>query len=276
MNDSRTIGKIASSIVLYLGALLMLFPFIWMVSTSLKTTGAVGQLPPRLIPDPISWENYKIVWEKVNFGRYTLNSMFLVIVDMVGTLLSCSLVAFGLAMYNFKLRKPLYIAMLATLMIPFQVTLIPSYFIWKSFHMLDSYYPLIIPNFLGGAFGIFLMHQFIKSLPKELYEAAVVDGYSPMGIFWKIYLPLCKPALSALGVFTFMGAWNNTIGPLIYLQNKKLYTLPIGLLYLKNDTEVSTALLMAGAVIVTVPAVIVYLIAQKQFMQGIASTGLKG
>ncbi|GAA3410960.1 carbohydrate ABC transporter permease [Paenibacillus hodogayensis] len=276
MFDSRTIGKTASSLVLYLGALLMLFPFIWMVSTSLKTTGAVGQLPPRLIPDPISWENYKIVWEKVNFGRYTLNSMFLVIVDMVGTLLSCSLVAFGLAMYNFKLRKPLYIAMLATLMIPFQVTLIPSYFIWKSFHMLDSYYPLIIPNFLGGAFGIFLMHQFIKSLPKELYEAAVVDGYSPMGVFWKIYLPLCKPALSALGVFTFMGAWNNTIGPLIYLQNKKLYTLPIGLLYLKNDTEVSTSLLMAGAVIVTVPAVIVYLIAQKQFMQGIASTGLKG
>ncbi|MFK7692802.1 carbohydrate ABC transporter permease [Paenibacillus sp. HJGM_3] len=276
MTDFRAIGKIASYIVLYLGALLMLFPFIWMVSTSLKTTGAVGQLPPRLIPDPISWENYKIVWEKVNFGRYTLNSLFIVAVDMVGTLLSCSLVAFGLAMYDFKLRKPLYIAMLATLMIPFQVTLIPSYFIWKSFHMLDSYYPLIIPSFLGGAFGIFLMHQFIKSLPKELYEAAVVDGYSPMGIFWRIYLPLCKPALSALGVFTFMGAWNNTLGPLIYLQNKKLYTLPIGLLYLKNDSEVSTALLMAGAVIVTVPVVIVYLIAQKQFVQGIASTGLKG
>ncbi|MEF3303068.1 carbohydrate ABC transporter permease [Paenibacillus sp. GYB003] len=130
----------------------------------------------------------------------------------------------------------------------------------------------MIPSFLGGAFGIFLMHQFIKGLPKELYEAAVVDGYSPMGIFWTIYVPLCKPALAALGVFTFMGAWNNTLGPLIYLQDKQLYTLPVGPLYLKNDAEVSTALLMAGAVIVTVPAVIVYLIAQKQFVQGIAST----
>jgi multiple sugar transport system permease protein len=271
-----SIGRMFTYIVLVVGALSMLFPFIWMLSTSLKTTGAVGQLPPQLIPNPISWENYKIVWEKVNFGRYTFNSMLLVTIEMIGSLLSCALIAFGLAMFDFKLRKPLYIAMLATLMIPFQVTLIPSYFIWKTFGMLDSYYPLIIPSFLGGAFGIFLLHQFIKGLPKELYEAAVVDGYNPLGIFWRIYIPLCKPALAALGVFTFMGAWNNTLGPLIYLQDKKLYTLPVGLLYLKNDTEVSTALLMAGAVIVTIPVVIVYLIAQKQFVQGIASTGLKG
>jgi len=253
----------------------MIFPFIWMISTSLKTVGAIAQMPPRLIPDPIDFSNYVTAWNKVNFGRYTLNSFFIVVFDMVGSLLSCALVAFGLAMFNFKLRGPIFVVMLATLMVPGQVTMIPTYFIWKEFRALDTYYPLIIPSYLAGAFGIFLMHQYIKSLPKELYESAVIDGCTPPGIFFRVYLPLCKPALAALGVFTFMGAWNNTLGPLIYLQTKELYTLPLGLLYLKSE-NVNQALLMSGAVITTLPVVIVYLFAQKQFVQGIASTGLKG
>ncbi len=253
----------------------MVFPFIWMISTSLKTVGAIAQMPPQLIPNPINFDNYVTIWNKVNFGRYTLNSFFIVVLDMIGSLLSCSLVAFGLAMYKFKLKGPIYIVMLATLMVPGQVTMIPTYFIWKEFNALNSYYPLIVPSFLAGAFGIFLMHQYIKSLPKELYESAVIDGCSPPGIFFKIYLPLCKPALAALGVFTFMGAWNNTLGPLIYLQDKSLYTLPLGLLYLKSE-NVNQALMMAGAVITTLPVVLVYLFAQKQFVQGIASSGLKG
>ncbi|WP_020615101.1 carbohydrate ABC transporter permease [Paenibacillus daejeonensis] len=262
--------------LLTIGAFMMAFPFVWMLSTSLKTLGAVSQLPPQLIPNPVQWANYETVWNRVDFGRYTFNSVLIVTIDLIGTLVSCAFVAFGLAMFNFKLRKVLYLAMLATLMLPFQVTLIPSYFIWKSFGMLNSYYPLLIPSFLGGAFGIFLMHQFFKSLPRELYEAAVIDGCNPLGIFWKIYMPLCRPALSALGVFTFIGAWNNTVGPLIYLQDRELYTLPLALLYLKSDTQINTALLMAAAVIVTLPVVAVYLVAQKQFVQGIASTGLKG
>ncbi|MFD0712760.1 carbohydrate ABC transporter permease [Paenibacillus sp. GCM10027626] len=273
---SSWLGKTLIYLALIIGAAIMFLPFFWMVSTSFKTLGAISQLPPQWIPSPFQLENYEIVWRKVNFGRYTLNSSILVVLELIGTLLSCAAVAFGLAMFDFKLKKPLYLIMLATLMLPFQVTLIPSYFIWKTFGMLDTYYPLIIPHFLGGAFGIFLLHQYIKGLPKELYEAAVVDGYSPPGIFVKIYLPLCKPALAALSVFTFMGAWNNTIGPLIYLQSKELYTLPLGLLYLKSDTEVNTALVMAGATIITIPVVLVYLIAQKQFVQGIATTGLKG
>jgi len=130
--------------------------------------------------------------------------------------------------------------------------------------------------FSGRCFRIFLLHQFMKGLPNKLYEAAVIDGYSPPAIFWQIYLQLYKPALAALSVFTFMGAWNNTIGPLLYLQDKKLYTLPLGLLYLKADVEVNTAMIMAGATIITLPVVLVFLIAQKQFIQGIASTGLKG
>ncbi|WP_262681633.1 carbohydrate ABC transporter permease, partial [Paenibacillus sp. J5C2022] len=232
---------------LIVGAVVMFFPFVWMVSTSLKTSGAVAAMPPQLIPDPIDFGNFTEVWNKVDFARYTFNSFFIVTLDMIGALLSCAVVAFGLAMFQFKGRALIFITMLATLMIPGQVTMIPTYFIWKQFGMLNTYSPLIIPSFLAGAFGIFLMHQFIKSLPKELYESAVIDGCSPPGIFARIYLPLCKPALAALGVFTFMGAWNNTLGPLIYLQSKELYTLPLGILYLKSE-NVNQALLMAGAV----------------------------
>ncbi|WP_339269930.1 carbohydrate ABC transporter permease [Paenibacillus sp. FSL K6-1330] len=267
--------KVLMYLLLIVGAVFMVFPFIWMLSTSLKTVGAISQMPPQLIPNPVNWDNYVTIWNKVDFGRYTLNSFFIVSIEMVGSLISCAFVAFGLAMFTFRLRGLIYMIMLATLMIPSQVTMIPTYFIWKEFGALNSYYPLIVPSFLGGAFGIFLMHQFIKSLPKELYESATIDGCSPPGIFFRIYLPLCKPALAALGVFTFMGAWNNTLGPLIYLQDKELYTLPLGLLYLKSE-NVNQAMLMAGAVITTLPVVIVYLFAQKQFVQGIASTGMKG
>ncbi|MEF2246362.1 MULTISPECIES: carbohydrate ABC transporter permease [unclassified Paenibacillus] len=267
--------KIIIYLFLIVGAVAMFFPFLWMISTSLKTSGAVAAMPPQLIPNPIDFGNFAEVWNKVNFARYTFNSFFIVTLDMIGALLSCAVVAFGLAMFEFKGRATIFIIMLATLMIPGQVTMIPTYFIWKQFGMLNTYSPLIIPSFLAGAFGIFLMHQFIKSLPKELYESAVIDGCSPPGIFARIYLPLCKPALAALGVFTFMGAWNNTLGPLIYLQSNHLYTLPLGMLYLKSE-NVNQALLMAGAVITTMPVVAVYLIAQKQFVQGIASTGMKG
>lgn len=263
-------------LVLIIGAIVMAFPFIWMLSTSLKTLGAVSKLPPELIPNPAKWENYATIWNKVSFGRYTVNSLFIVAVDLIGTLISCSFVAFGLAMFRFKLRNTIYLVMLGTMMLPAQVTMIPSYFIWKELGGINTYSPLIVPSFLGGAFGIFLMHQFLKSLPRELYESAVIDGCTPPGIFWKIYLPLCRPALSALGVFTFMGAWNNTVGPLIYLQDKALYTLPLALLYLKSDQEINTPLLMAGSVIVTLPVVLVYLAAQKQFVEGVASTGIKG
>jgi len=268
--------KVLIYVLLLAGAIVTMFPFVWMLSTSFKTLGAVAQMPPQLIPNPFSFDNYAEVWNKVEFGRYTFNSFFIVAFDMIGSLLSCAFVAFGLAMYKFKLRGMIYAFMLATLLIPGQITMIPTYFIWKQFDVLNTYVPLIAPSFFAGAFGIFLLHQYIKSLPKELYESAVIDGCSPPGIFFRIYLPLCKPALAALGIFTFMGAWNNTLGPLIYLQDRSMYTLPLGLLYLKNESSINQAVIMAGAVITTMPVVIVYLIAQKQFVQGIASTGLKG
>lgn len=263
-------------VLLIAGSTAMLLPFYWMVSTSLKTGANVAKLPPQWIPSPFVWSNYSQVWLKVDFARYTLNSFLIVAADIVGMLLSCSMVAFGMAMFNFKLKKFLYFGMLATLMLPFQVTMIPGYFIWTSFGALNTYYPLIVPSFLGGSFGIFLLHQFYKSTTKELYEAATIDGCGPWTVLWKIYFPLSRAVLSALAVFTFMGAWSNTIGPLLYLQDKELFTLPLGLLFLRSDVGMEQQILMAAAVIVTLPVVVVFLFAQKQFVEGIASTGLKG
>ncbi|MFD0712636.1 carbohydrate ABC transporter permease [Paenibacillus sp. GCM10027626] len=276
MNKRLSLKNGIIHVLLILGGIVMLLPFYWMVATSLKSGGNVTKIPPQWIPNPIDWHFYEKVWVKVDFARYTFNSFFIVVLDIIGTLLSCSMVAFGLAMFNFKLKKAIYVAMLSTLMLPAQVTMIPGYFIWKSFDGIDTYMPLIIPSFLAGAFGIFLLHQFYKSVPRELFEAATIDGCGPWRALWRIYFPLSRSALSALGIFTFMGAWSNTMGPLLYLHDKKMFTLPLGLLFLSNDTGVEPQLLMAGAVIVTIPVIIVFIIAQKQFVEGIASTGLKG
>ncbi|GAA3407312.1 carbohydrate ABC transporter permease [Paenibacillus hodogayensis] len=266
----------AAYLILTAGALIMLVPFAQMVSTSLMKPGFELLLPPRFIPDPVEWSNYKRVWLEINFLRYTANSVFVTVLDLVGMVASCALVAYGLAFFEFRGRGLIFLAMLGTMMLPSQVTMIPTYFIWKEFNLLNSYYPLILRSFLGGAFGIFLLHQFYKSLPKELYDAAWVDGANPWKIFYKIYLPLTKPALAALAVFTFISAWNSTLEPLIYLKDKHLYTLQLGLLFLRNEVENKTTLIMAGSVITLLPVLIVFLFAQKQFVQGVASTGLKG
>ncbi|MGG1550163.1 carbohydrate ABC transporter permease [Paenibacillus ferrarius] len=263
-------------LVLIGGMLFMLVPFLQMLSTSLMKPGDELTLPPKLWPNPIEWSNYYKVWVEVNFVRYTMNSVFVTVLDMVGMVASCALVAYGLAFFEFKGRNLIIVAMLGTMMLPSQVTMIPTYFIWKEFGLLNTLYPLYLRSFLGGAFGIFLLHQFFRTLPRELYDAAWVDGANPWKIFYKIYLPLTKPALSALAVFTFISSWNSTLEPLIYLQDKKLYTLPLGLLFLRNEVENKTTMIMAGSVITLLPVLIVFLFAQKQFVQGVASAGLKG
>ncbi|ULL15943.1 carbohydrate ABC transporter permease [Paenibacillus sp. H1-7] len=266
----------AAYVILALGSVIMLVPFLYMLSTSLTAPGSELTLPPKLIPDPFVWNNYKQVWIEVHFLQFTLNSIFVTLLDLIGTVLSCAVVAYGLAFFQFRSRNLIFMAMLGTMMLPSQITMIPTYFIWKSVGALDTFYPLILRSFLGGAFGIFLLHQFFKTLPRELYDAAWVDGANPWTIFIRIYLPLAKPALSALAVFTFISAWNNTLEPLIYLQDKQMFTLPLGLLFLKNEVQNRMTLIMAGAVITIVPVLVVFLFAQKYFVQGIASTGLKG
>jgi multiple sugar transport system permease protein len=276
MNNVSRGMKWAAYIILTVGALMMLVPFFQMITTSLMKPGDELTLPPKFIPYPIEWTNYYKVWVEVNFLRYSLNSLLITVLDVIGMVASCAIVAYGLAFFQFKGRNLIFLAMLGTMMLPSQVTMIPTYFIWKEFGMLNTYHPLYLRSFLGGAFGIFLLHQFYKTLPKELYDAAWVDGANPWKIFYQIYLPLTIPALSALAVFTFMSSWNNTLEPLIYLQDKKLYTLPLGLLFLRNEVDNKMTLIMAGSVITVLPVIIVFLFAQRYFVQGIATSGLKG
>lgn len=276
MNKPSAAAAWSSYVVLTVGAVAMLAPFFWMLSTSLMTPGDEVAIPPKLWPDPFRWSNYENVWIEVNFLQYTKNSVFITVLELIGTVASCALVAYGMAFFQFRGRNLMFLSMLGTMMLPSQITMIPTYFIWKTFGALNSYYPLVLRSFLGGAFGIFLLHQFYRTLPRELYDAAWVDGANPLKIFYLVYLPLSKPALSALAVFTFIHAWNDTLGPLIYLHDRHLYTLPLGLLFLKSEVDNRMTLVMAGAVITIIPVLLVFLSAQKYFVQGIASTGLKG
>jgi ABC-type sugar transport system, permease component len=277
-NKSTGIAKTVINNIILLGfGFIVIFPLIWMVSTSLKTSGALDKIPPEIIPSHITFDNYTGIWLNGGFPRYTVNSLFIAVMDVFGTVISACIVAFGLAMFEFKGRKLIYMCMLATLMMPFQVTVIPQFFFWTQLHAIDTYLPLILPSFLGSAFGIFLMHQHYKSIPKELFEAGIMDGCNPLRIIFKIYIPLSKPSIAALAVFTFIGVWNSTLGPILYLKSKDLYTLTLGLLYLNADSNnIDKATVMAGATITTIPAVAVFLFAQKYFIQGIATAGLKG
>lgn len=278
MKTRDMIEKFIFYLLLSLGAIIMLIPFLWMLSTSLKTPENVMKIPPQMLPVPTTFESYKTVWVNLSFVRYTLNSLFIVSLDVVGTVVSCSLAAFGFAMFDFKGKKLLFMLMLGTMMMPSQVTIIPNYFIWKSFKALDTYLPLIIPSFLGGAFGIFLMHQNYKSLPKALYESALIDGCNPPRILFKIYLPISIPTVTTLIIFTFIGAWNNTLGPLLYLKTRSLYTLTLGLLTLNGAVEMAAnmGVKMAASAITMAPVVILFLFAQRYFVEGVASSGIKG
>lgn len=278
MKTKQIISKFIFYFLLTAGAIVMLIPFLWMLSTALKTPENVMKIPPQIIPNPITFDSFKSVWVNLSFLRYTMNSLFVVFFDVLGIIVSCSLVAFGFAMFEFKGKKLLFMLMLGTMMMPSQVTMIPNYFIWKNFNALDSYLPLIIPSFLGGAFGIFLMHQNYKSLPRALFESAVIDGCNPVSTLFKIYLPISIPTITTLAIFTFIGAWNNTMGPLIYIKSRELYTLTLGLLALNSSIEAAAnvGIKMAGSAITMAPTILIFLFAQRYFVEGVASAGIKG
>ncbi len=275
---TRVLKKTVSYVLLTAGAFVMLIPFLWVLSSSLKTASNVLKIPPQYIPNPITFENFKTVLDKLSFMKYLGNSFFVVSMDLIGAILSSAMIGFGFAMFNFRGKTLLFTLMLATLMMPGQVTMIPVYFIWSKLGFLDSYVPLIAPSFLGQAMGIFLFHQNYKSMPGVLYESAVIDGCSPIGILCKIYFPLSKPTTMTLVILTFIGAWNNTLGPLLYLQTREKYTLIMGLLTLSSSptAQANMGVSMAGAVITMAPVIAVFIFAQKYFVQGNIGAGIKG
>ncbi len=275
MNTRTVIFRALCYVVVVAGAISFLFPFMWMVSTSLKTDQDVFTWPPRLVPQPVRLQNYVDAWNSAPYARFFFNSAFIALAVTLANLFFCSLAGYAFAKYKFPGKHWIFIALLCTMMIPFQVTMIPVFVILSKLHWVDTYWGLIIP-FTAGAFGIFLMRQFLSTIPDDLIDAARIDGCSEFRTFLTIVLPLSKPALSALGIFVFMASWNGFIWPFIIVKSTEMKTLPLAVADLAAGLYVmSWPLMMAGACFVVLPAIVVFLLFQKNFVEGITLTGIK-
>ncbi|MDR1470862.1 MAG: carbohydrate ABC transporter permease [Spirochaetaceae bacterium] len=256
-------------------AITMVIPFVWMLSGSLKTETTLFALPFKLIPEHPRWGNYADVWTRVPYGLFYINSAKISVFATIGQLVVCSLGAYALARINFPHRDKIFLLFLATMMIPNQVTMIPQYQLIRLFHLTDTHTALILLR-LFSPFGVFMLRQFFLTIPMELSESARIDGCNEFTIYAKIVLPLSKPALATLTVFTFMGAWNDFMGPLIYLNSKERYTLQLGIRYFQQVYGTEYTLVMAATALSLIPVIIVYLFAQRYFIEGVATSGMKG
>jgi len=268
--------KIITYIIVTLGAFISIIPFLWMLSTSLKTPNEVLLFPPKWIPSRPMFSNYREIFNFLPFFTFIKNSVIVTFASMVGQIISSSLVAFGFGRMRFPGRDALFMVMLSTLMLPYAVTMIPVYVIFRSLGWLNTFKPLIVPAFLGNPFFIFLLRQFIMSIPIELDEAAKIDGCSSFRIFYQIIIPLCKPALTAVVVFSFVGSWNDFLAPLIYLSDIEKYTISVGLRMFQGQYGTYFHLLMAASTVALLPVLILFFFAQRYFIEGITLTGLKG
>jgi multiple sugar transport system permease protein len=261
-------------------------PFLWMVLTSLKTASNAIATPPQWWPHPMQWSNYREVFRtgaNIDFLLWTRNTLIIAVLSVAGTVISSAICAYGFARIRFKGRGPLFVIMLATMMIPFPVVMAPLFTIyrWLGDHTgspwLGTFKPLWVPAWFGSAFNIFLLRQFFLTIPDELSEAARIDGCSEVGIFLRIILPLSKPALAVVALFSFMAVWNDYLGPLIFLQRPEQFTLALGLANLQNQHNGTPwHILMAASVLVILPVLVLFFLAQKTFIEGIATTGMKG
>lgn len=257
-------------------AILFLLPLLWMISSSLKPNYQVFEFPPRWLPHPVQWSNYPEALTYVPFGRYTLNTLFIAVMTIAGHLISCTLVAYAFARLQAPGKNILFVIMLATMMLPYPVTMIPIYIGFKMLGWVNSFRPLIVPAFFGSPFYIFLLRQFFLTLPPELEDAARVDGANTVQILWHIILPISRPAMATVAVFSFQAAWNDFLGPLIYLNDQSKYTVSLGLNFFRSSYDVRWGYLMAASLVTMLPVILVFLLAQRQFIRGIALTGLKG
>lgn len=256
-------------ILLAMGSLLILSPVWWMISTSLKTMAEVMTYPPTFFPSQWNWQNYVRTWEAAPFNLYTINTVTITFLVVFGSVVVNSFIAYGFAKIPFKGKNILFALVLSTMMIPGFVTLIPQYVLFSNLHWVNTYYPLVIPSFFGSAFFIFLLRQFYMTIPNELIEAAKMEGASHFYIWRKIGMPLTKPALATVAIFSFNGAWNDFLGPLLYLNNENLYTLQLGLQVFKGQMSTQWNYLMAGSLLVLLPVIVLFFIFQKYFIQGI-------
>ncbi len=274
--------RLLQSVILYssvaLLSLIFALPFLWMISTSLKDDPQVYRVPPIWIPYPLRFSNYPEALTSQRFDLFFLNTLKYALPSAFGAVASSAVAAYGFARLRWWGRDLLFFICIATMMIPFQVVMIPLYIIFKDFGWLNSYKALVIPTFFGNAYYIFLLRQFFMTIPQELSDAARVDGANEWSIFWRIILPLSKPALAVVALFQFMGAWNDYLGPLIYLNREELYPIALGLQQFRSQFQEKLVwpYLMAASTVTILPVIIIFFLTQRTFVEGITVTGLKG
>jgi ABC-type glycerol-3-phosphate transport system permease component len=277
---NRRVGRMIPNVlihaVIWLGAVVMVMPFLWMLSTSLKSQGSAMAYPPQWIPDPILWGNYVDVVSSFPFATFAFNSTKISLLGTVGQIITTSMAAYAFARMNFPGRNLLFFLLLATLMIPSHVTMIPTFLLFNALGWVNTHYPLFVPAWFGGAFGTFLIRQFFLTVPQDYSDAAAIDGAGHFRIFTAIFLPLAKPVVATLALFTFMGHWNEFLLPVIYLTDQDKMTLTVGLSTFRQQYTTLYHYLMAGTLLSIIPILVLFVVLQKYFVRGIVMSGIKG
>ena len=275
-----TVQRLTLYIILSAGAVFFMLPFLWMVSTSLKPPWQVNVFPPQWIPEKINWANFTDSWGTLDFVTFYRNTIVITTFNIVGTLVSAPLVAFAFARLRFRGRNVLFLVLLSTLMLPSQVTLIPTFVLFSRLEWINTFLPLIVPTWLASgpnaAFNIFLLRQFFLTISRDLDDAAKIDGASFFDIYWRIILPMSRPVLGIIAIFTFINHWNDFFNPLIYINTIDKFTVALALRFYQTRIEVQMGPLMAQSLVALLPVLVIFFLAQRRYVQGIVITGVKG
>jgi multiple sugar transport system permease protein len=272
----RKVGRVLLYVALVAGAIVFAFPFFWMISTSVKPEYQIMLLPPVWIPEYLAWQNFTRPFENLPFWTFFKNTVIITVFGMLGVLVSSSLCAFGFARMRFPFRDVLFVIMLSTLMLPYPVTMIPTYVMFAKAGMVNTFTPLIGPEWLGSPFIIFLMRQYMMTIPLEMDEAARIDGCGWFGLYWRIILPLSTPALAVAAIYSFNFHWNDFIRPLIYLSNLEMFTVPLGVALLRSRYQTDFGGMMAISTLSMIPVLVIFFATQQKFIQGMVVSGVKG
>lgn len=274
--EQDIIARVAAYTILIAGAITMLLPFVWMLSTSFKEPRGIFVMPPQWIPDPFTFANYEQVWTRTDLARGFFNSVFIALTTTIGEIFASTLAGFAFARMRFPGRQRFFALLLITMMIPGVVTMIPAFILFRYLEWINTWYPLIVPLMFGTAFATFLSRQFFATLPRDLEDAAKVDGCNYFQIYLYIFLPLAKPIIATLFVLGVIARWNDFLGPLIYIRSVDKFTIPLMLARLNSQYSTQWTLLMAGSVIAVMPVIIMFLFLQRYFVESVAITGIKG
>lgn len=284
---SQTVSRRVTTALIYLTLIVLgitwIFPLYWMATSALKDDPQIYTVPPILIPSPAYWNNFYDAWTRFDFNRAAFNSVFLYSLPVtIFTLISSMIVAYGFAKIQWRGREPLFWVCIATMMLPWQVTMVPLFIIFKELGWINTYWPFVIPSLFGNAYFIFLLRQFFRSIPEELSDAARIDGAGEFGILWRVILPLSKPAIAVVLLFRFLWSWNDYLGPLIYINSEAMQPLALAIYRMRTlalsmgTTSMAYPHLMAVSTLVALPIILIFIFAQRTFIEGISTTGLKG